>query len=232
MYGGFYWDWTYGLIVIGFLICSFASARFSSTVNRYSQIHAYSGYTGAQAASRILQYAGIPNVQVRPTRGNWSDHYDPRNKTVNLSETVYQSTSLAALCVAAHECGHAIQHEKNYGPLTARSLIYPVAAWGSRLAWPLFFLGLIMSMPPLLHLGILLFTGAVLFNLVTLPVETNASRRALAVLEETGMLTETEIQGGRRVLRAAAMTYLAALAQSLLQLFRLLLLAGGRRRND
>lgn len=233
MYRGYYWwDQTYILIIIGFLICSGASARFHSTVRRYSAVYPYCGMTGAQVAQRILSHAGIYDVQIGRVRGSWSDHYNSGTKMLNLSDTVYGSTSLAAVCVAAHECGHAIQDHKNYVPLRVRHLLHPIASFGSQLSWPLFFIGLIMSMEPLIQLGILLFSAAVLLQLVTLPVETNASRRALAVLRETRILDETELRGGRKVLKAAALTYLAALAQSILQLVRLLALAGGRRRRD
>lgn len=233
MPGYYYWgDSTYILILIGFLICAGASGKFRSTVNRYSKVYAYCGMTGAQAAQRILSYAGIYDVRIGHVRGSWSDHYNSRTKELNLSDTVYSSTSLAALCVAAHECGHAIQDSRNYAPLRIRHMLHPIASFGSQLSWPIFFIGLIMSAEPLIQAGILLFTAAVLLQLVTLPVETNASRRALSILQETGILEDSELRGGKKVLRAAALTYLAALAQSILQLVRLLAIAGGRRRND
>jgi Zn-dependent membrane protease YugP len=163
--------------------------------------------------------------------GSLTDHYDPRNKTLALSQDVYGRTSIAAVCVAAHECGHAIQHEKNYAPLNIRSAIVPVANIGSSLSWPIFLLGLLLSVPSLLTVGILLFSFAVLFQLVTLPVEFNASKRALKMLESTGILSTQENSGARKVLTAAALTYVAALASSVLQLFRLIILAGGRRRD-
>ena len=176
--------------------------------------------------------AGITDVQVRAIPGSLTDHYDPRNKTVNLSQDIYGQTSLAAVGVAAHECGHAIQHALNYGPLEVRSALVPAANLGSSLSWPLFLIGLIAGIRPLTTAGIVLFSLAVLFQLVTLPVEINASSRALKMLQSTGILGMDETKGARKVLTAAAMTYVAALAASILQLLRLLILAGGRRRDD
>lgn len=233
MYGyGFYYDRTYILLIIGMLLSLAASAKLKSTFARYRSVRNASGLTGEQAARRILQAAGITDVQVRTVRGSLTDHYDPRTKTVNLSQDIYGQTSLAAVGVAAHECGHAIQHATHYAPLEIRSAIVPAANLGSQLSWPLFFIGLIMSIRPLLTAGIVLFSLAVLFQLVTLPVEINASSRALHMLEATGILGSDENRGARKVLTAAAMTYVAALAGSVLQLFRLLILAGGRRNDD
>ena len=164
--------------------------------------------------------------------GELTDHYDPRAKVLRLSDSTYGSNSVAAVCVAAHECGHAIQHQKGYGPLVLRSTLVPAANIGSSLSWPIFVAGLIFSMRPLLMLGILLFGLAVIFQLVTLPVEFNASSRAIRILEGNGMLGESEITGAKKVLRAAAMTYVASLASSILQLLRLVILAGGNRRDD
>ena len=233
MYGyGFYYDRTYILLIIGMLLSLAASAKLKSTFARYRSVRNVSGLTGEQAARRILQAAGITDVQVRTVRGSLTDHYDPRTKTVNLSQDIYGQTSLAAVGVAAHECGHAIQHATHYAPLEIRSAIVPAANLGSQLSWPLFFIGLIMSIRPLITAGIVLFSLAVLFQLVTLPVEINASSRALHMLEATGILGSDENRGARKVLTAAAMTYVAALAGSVLQLFRLLILAGGRRNDD
>ena len=187
------------------------------------------GMTGAEAAQQVLHAAGIFDVQIRHVRGNLTDHYDPRNKTLNLSDSTFSSNSVAAVCVAAHECGHAVQDQKKYGPLVLRSTLVPLANFGSQLSWPVFIAGLIFSLQPLVMAGIILFLLAVLFQLVTLPVEFNASSRALRILEDTGMLGSQEMTGAKKVLRAAAMTYVAALASSLLQLLRLILLA---RRND
>nr|WP_177297808.1 zinc metallopeptidase [uncultured Blautia sp.] len=233
MYGyGFYYDRTYILLIIGMLLSLAASAKLKSTFARYRSVRNASGLTGEQAARRILQAAGITDVQVRAVHGSLTDHYDPRTKTVNLSQDIYGQTSLAAVGVAAHECGHAIQHATHYAPLEIRSAIVPAANLGSQLSWPLFFIGLIMSIRPLITAGIVLFSLAVLFQLVTLPVEINASSRALHMLEATGILGSDENRGARKVLTAAAMTYVAALAGSVLQLFRLLILAGGRRNDD
>lgn len=233
MYGyGFYYDRTYILLIIGMLLSLAASAKLKSTFARYRSVRNASGLTGEQAARRILQAAGITDVQVRAVRGSLTDHYDPRTKTVNLSQDIYGQTSLAAVGVAAHECGHAIQHATHYAPLEIRSAIVPAANLGSQLSWPLFFIGLIMSIRPLITAGIVLFSLAVLFQLVTLPVEINASSRALHMLEATGILGSDENRGARKVLTAAALTYVAALAGSVLQLLRLLILAGGRRNDD
>lgn len=231
---GYYWrfDPTYLLIIIGMLLSLAASAKLKSTFAVYRGRRSASGLTGAEAARRILNAAGITDVQIVPVSGSLTDHYDPRSKTVRLSEDIYGQTSLAAVGVAAHECGHAIQHHIDYAPLSIRSALVPVANFGSTLSWPLFFAGLIFSIQPLLTLGIVLFSFAVLFQLVTLPVELNASSRALHMLESTGILSRGENSGARKVLRAAALTYVAALASSILQLLRLIILAGGRRSDD
>ena len=187
---------------------------------------------GREAAMRILHQAGIYDVTVRHVSGKLTDHYDPRTKTVNLSDAVYDSTSVAAIGVAAHECGHAVQHNTDYVPLKVRSAIVPAANLGSQLFWPLFLIGLIFSLPMLVKAGIWLFVLALAFQVVTLPVEFDASRRALKMLSEGGMVTETEHDGVKKVLWAAAMTYVAAVIGSLLQLLRLLVLSGAFRRND
>ena len=231
---GYYWrfDPTYLLIIIGMLLSLAASAKLKSTFAVYRGRRSASGLTGAEAARRILNAAGITDVQIVPVKGSLTDHYDPRSKTVRLSEDIYGQTSLAAVGVAAHECGHAIQHHIDYAPLSIRSALVPVANFGSTLSWPLFLAGLIFSIQPLLTLGIVLFSFAVLFQLVTLPVEFNASSRALHMLESTGILSRDENSGARKVLRAAALTYVAALASSILQLLRLIILAGGRKSDD
>ena len=226
-----YWDSTYILVVIGAVICMIASARVKTTFNKYSAYRSMSGMTGAQAAERILHAAGIYDVRVQHVSGNLTDHYNPANKTLNLSDSVCNQTSVAAVGVAAHECGHAIQDAINYAPLNIRSAIVPAANIGSQLSWPLFIAGLIFSIRPLVTLGIVLFSLAVLFQLVTLPVEVNASSRALKMLESTGILGADEKKGARKVLTAAALTYVAALAASILQLLRLIILAGGRDRD-
>lgn len=225
------YDPTVLLLVIGMILSLLASAKLKSTFSVYRRIGSMSGMTGAQAAQRILQRAGIYDVTVVPIRGELTDHYNPATKQLCLSEPIYNKTSLAAVGVAAHECGHAVQHATGYGPLSFRSALVPVANFGSSLSWPLFFVGLIMSYRPLLLAGILLFSAAVLFQLVTLPVEFNASSRALRLLEEDGILAQQEVRGARKVLTAAALTYVAALASSILQLLRLIILAGGRDRD-
>lgn len=236
MYGyryGFYGiDGTYILILLGVIISLAAQTKLKSTVARFRRVRSASGLRGCDVAIRILRFAGIMDVQVVPISGSLTDHYDPRTRKVCLSEDVYAQTSLVAVGVAAHECGHAIQHARNYAPLGMRSAIVPVANLGSQLSWPVFLAGLIFSLRPLLTAGILLFSLAVLFQLITLPVEFNASARALQMLEGTGILSHEEKNSARKVLTAAALTYVAALASSLLQLLRLIILAGGRRRND
>ena len=228
---GYYFDPTYFLLIIGMLLSMADSVRVKSTFAIYSRVRSASGLTGAEAARRILRMAGITDVTVVPISGSLTDHYDPRNKQLALSQDVYDRTSVAAIGVAAHECGHAIQDAQNYVPLNLRSAIVPVANIGSTLSWPLFLAGLILSIRPLLTLGILLFSFAVLFQLVTLPVEFNASSRALKMLGSSGMLGTDEVKGAKKVLTAAALTYVAALASSILQLLRLIILAGGRDRD-
>ena len=233
-YSYYYWgfDPTYILVLIGAVICLVASARVKSTYNKYASYRSMSGMTGAQAAERILHSAGIYDVSVQHVSGNLTDHYNPSNKTLNLSDSVYGSTSVAAVGVAAHECGHAVQHNTDYVPLKVRSAIVPVANLGSQLFWPLFLIGLIFSLPMLVKAGIWLFVLALAFQVVTLPVEFDASRRALKMLGADGMITETQHNGVKKVLWAAAMTYVAAVIGSLLQLLRLLVLSGAFRRND
>ena len=228
---GYYFDPTYILLIIGMILSLAASARVKSTFAIYSRVRSASGLTGAEAARRILRMAGITDVVVVPISSSLTDHYDPGTKKLALSQDVYDRTSVAAIGVAAHECGHAIQHAQNYAPLTIRSAIVPAANIGSTLSWPLFLAGLIFSIRPLLTLGILLFTLAVLFQVVTLPVEFNASSRALKMLGSSGMLGTDEVRGAKKVLTAAALTYVAALASSILQLLRLIILAGGRDRD-
>jgi Zn-dependent membrane protease YugP len=228
----FYFDGTYILVLIGIVLCLAASANVKSTFNKYSRIGNASGLTGAQAAEKILQASGIYDVRIERIQGQLNDHYDPRTKALRLSDSVYGQTSVAAIGVAAHECGHAIQHENSYIPLKIRGLLVPAANFGSAAAWPLIIIGVIVSgLQPLINLGIFLFSLAVLFQLVTLPVEFNASRRALARLDETGILYGNELSQTKKVLSAAALTYLAGAAASILQLLRLILLFGGRDRD-
>lgn len=233
--GYYYWDPTYILVVIGAVICMIASARVKGTFNKYSQLRSMSGMNGAQVAQRVLQEAGIYDVQVRHVSGSLTDHYDPRTKTVNLSDPVYNATSVAALGVAAHECGHAIQHAKSYAPLSIRSALVPIANFGSMLAWPVILIGLLFntrSSGLIIDIGILLFSAAVLFQLVTLPVEFDASRRALVMLRTQGILADDELKYTRRVLKSAALTYVASAAAAILQLLRIILITNGRRRDD
>ncbi|MGN0142375.1 MAG: zinc metallopeptidase [Roseburia sp.] len=231
----YYWDPTYILVVIGAVICLIASARVKSTFNKYAKYRSMSGMTGAQAAERILNAAGIYDVTIQRVSGNLTDNYNPMRKTLNLSDSVYNSTSVAAVGVAAHECGHAIQHQQSYLPLTLRSAIVPVANIGSTLAWPLILIGLFINSSTgsfIINLGIICFSFAVIFQLVTLPVEFNASSRALRMLQERGILSESEIPYTRKVLSAAALTYVASAAAAILQLLRLVLLFGGRNKDD
>lgn len=233
--GYYYWDPTYILVVIGAVICMIASARVKGTFNKYSQLRSMSGMNGAQVAQRVLQAAGIYDVQVRHVSGSLTDHYDPRTKTVNLSDPVYNATSVAALGVAAHECGHAIQHAKSYAPLSIRSALVPIANFGSMLAWPVILIGLFFntrSSGLIIDIGILLFSAAVLFQLVTLPVEFDASRRALVMLRTQGILADDELKYTRRVLKSASLTYVASAAAAILQLLRIILITNGRRRDD
>ena len=231
----YFYDWTYFLVIIGAIICMIASARVNSTFKKYSKYRSMTGMTGAQAAERILNYAGIYDVTIQHVSGNLTDHYNPKQKTLNLSDPVYNSTSVAAIGVAAHECGHAIQHATHYAPLSIRGALVPVANFGSSISWPLIIVGLFMRGDMaafLINIGILLFSAAVLFQIVTLPVEINASRRAMNILEGTGMLYPDEAGKARSVLRAAALTYVASAASAILQLLRLLILTRGRRNDD
>lgn len=220
--------WPLFLLAIAFSM--YAQFKVSSTFNKYSKVGAVSGRTGAQVARDLLNYYHLESVPVEITQGQLTDHYDPRNKVLRLSPDVYHGHSLAALGVAAHETGHAVQHANVYFPLHMRNAIFPLANIGSNLALPLFFIGLLFGGNTfLMDLGILLFAGAVAFSVLTLPVEFNASGRALAMLDAGGYLRRgEEINGARKVLSAAAMTYVAATAMSLLQLLRLLVMRGGR----
>ena len=230
----FYYDPTYILVIIGAVICLAASGRVKSVFGRYSQVRSHSGMTGREAAEKILRANGIYDVQVQHVAGNLTDHYDPRSKILRLSDATYQSASVAAIGVAAHECGHAVQHHVGYAPLKIRGALVPVANFGSMAAWPLIIMGLFIngrSSLLLINLGILLFSAAVLFQIVTLPVEFNASKRAVQVLEKTGMLYPEEVTATKKVLGAAALNYVASAASMILQLLRLLILTGNRR-ND
>lgn len=232
MYYGFGFDYTYTLVLLGVIICMLASAKMNAAFRKYARVQSHNRLTGHEAAERILRSQGIYDVRVDRISGNLTDHYDPRNKVLRLSDATYNSTSVAAIGVAAHECGHALQHARGYAPLSIRSALVPVANFGSSIAWPLIIFGLFiggdMSLM-LLNLGILAFSLAVLFQIVTLPVEFNASSRALKLLGSNGMLYESEVRDVRKVLTAAALTYVASAASAILQLLRILILTSGRR---
>ncbi|NLK73809.1 MAG: zinc metallopeptidase [Clostridiales bacterium] len=228
----YYFDPTYVLVLIGVVLSLMASAMVKSTFNKYSHVRSMSGMTGAEVAQRILHSSGIYDVQIQRVSGNLTDHYDPRNKVLRLSDSVYGQSSVAAIGVAAHECGHAIQHDRSYVPLKVRGALVPVVNFGSAISWPLILIGLVLAQSQtLVYLGIFLFSFAVLFQLVTLPVEFNASKRAIAKLGETGILNGEELSHSKKVLNAAALTYVAAAAASILQLLRLIILFGGRDRD-
>lgn len=228
----FFWDPTYIFVLIGAAICLIASARMKSTFHKYQAIPSNSGMTGRDAAERILQQNGLYDVQIQPVSGDLTDHYDPRTKTISLSTATYKSTSVAAIGVAAHECGHALQHAKGYLPLGMRGALLPVAKFGSMLAWPIIIAGFFIggeSALLLIDIGIILFSAAVLFQIITLPVEFNASSRALKALTASGILDEKEVGDSKKVLSAAALTYVAGAAAMILQLLRLLVLRDRRR---
>lgn len=230
---GMYWDPTYILIIIGMLLSLAASASVRSAMSKYKKVRCSTGLTGAMAAEQILQREGIMDVTIECMEDADGDHYDPRTKTVRLSRDVYRGSTITAVAVAAHECGHAIQHSQSYAPLSIRAAMVPVVNLASNLSMPLILLGVFLSWNMvLIQLGIFAFSGAVLFQLVTLPVEFNASSRALAKISQYGLLAESESQGCKKVLRAAAFTYVAAAAATMLQLLRLVLLFGGGRRRD
>lgn len=236
-YGGYYgmrFDPTYWLVIIGAILCIVAQMRVSTTFRKYSKIRSRSGMTGAQAAQRILELSGIYDVRIEHIRGELTDHYDPSAKILRLSDATYGSTSVAAIGVAAHECGHAVQHHKEYAPLKIRTALVPAANIGSKLGIPIILLGVLLGMNQLfIQIGIWVFALAVLFQVVTLPVEFNASGRALSMLGSYGLMENDETRGCRKVLGAAALTYVAAAASSILQLLRLILLFGNNsRRRD
>lgn len=230
---GYYMDPTYILVLIGVVISLWASAKVKTTYSKYSRVRSMSGLTGAQVADQILRANGIYDVRIEHVSGELTDHYDPKNRVLRLSDVVYNSTSVAALGVAAHECGHAVQDDRDYFPLRFRNALVPVANFGTQAAWPIILVGLLFTSSSfLINLGILLFSLGVLFQLVTLPVEFDASRRAIQILGNTGILYGDEIRDTKKVLSAAAMTYVAAAAASILSLLRLLILFGGRRNRD
>lgn len=227
----FYWDSTYLLVIIGFVISMLASAMVDSAMSKYHKVSNSTGITGAECARRILDNEGLYQVQVEELGSDKGDHFDPSANAVRLSRKNYHGRTLTAMGVAAHECGHAIQHAKGYAPLNIRSALVPVVNIGSRLGMPLILLGVLLSWnQTLIQIGIWAFASAVVFQLVTLPVEFNASARAVAKVEQYGLLTSDETRGCRKVLTAAAMTYVAATASAGLQLLRLVLLFGGNNR--
>lgn len=224
-------NYYYIILVLPMILLSvIASVKVKSTFNKYSAFHSLRGLTGAQAASEVLRFYGISNVAVEQVAGELTDHYDPKSNVIRLSDKVYNSTSVAAIGVACHEAGHAAQYAEGYAPVKLRSVIYPACSIGSRIGFPLAILGLVFSFDFLVTLGIAFFGLAVFFQLVTLPVEFNASRRAVRVIDETGILQTEEIKGVKKVLTAAALTYVASLAVSLANLLRLVLLTNRRRR--
>ena len=230
MYGYYGIDYTYLVLVVPALIISLiAQFRVKSAFSRYSQERCVSGLTGAETARRILAQNGINDIRIEHIAGDLTDHYSPTEKVIRLSDSVYNAQTIAAVGVAAHECGHAVQYAVGYAPIKLRNAIIPVTNIGSTLSFPLLLIGLLLNFQPLVLVGIALFSLVTLFQLLTLPVEFDASRRALKTIDERGMLTQEEYAGAKKVLTAAAMTYVAALLTSLAQLLRLLLLYGRRR---
>ncbi len=233
----FYFDWTYLYLVLPCVLLSlWASSRVNSTFQKYSKQISLRRITGADAAQRVLRANGVSGVNIQRVSGNLTDHYDPKTNVIRLSDSVYDSASVAAIGVACHEAGHAVQYAQSYGPIKLRAAIIPVTNFGSRLAMPLILLGLLLSAfaetsYTLVYLGIACFSLSIVFQLVTLPVEFNASRRALQAIENSEILTEDEQRGAKKTLSAAAMTYVAATAVALANLLRLLVLFGGRRRS-
>ncbi len=234
MYGyGYYgYDWTYLLVIVAAIFSLIAQWKVKSTYSKYAKVRSMTNMTGREAAERILAHAGIQGIEIRHVSGTLTDHYNPANQTVNLSDAVYDSTSVAAVSVAAHECGHVMQHHEGYTPITIRSKLVPIANFGSYAAWPLILLGLFFNngmSTLIIEIGILLFSASVLFQLVTLPVEFDASRRADETLQELGILSHDEARMTKKVLGAAALTYVAAAATAIIQLLRLLLILNRRR---
>ena len=238
MYYYYGFDWTYVVLVLPCILLSlWASANVNSTFKRYSGQYSRRGLTGAQAAERVLRSNGVTNVRIERVSGNLTDHFDPRSNVIRLSDNVYGNTSTAAIGVACHEAGHAVQYAQDYAPIRIRSAVIPATNLGSKLAMPLILLGLLFGLKGdlsyfLVYLGIGCFGLSLVFQLVTLPVEFDASRRAMAAIAQSELLTEEEQRGARKTLSAAALTYVAATAVALSQLLRLLVLFGGRRKND
>ncbi|MCR4566542.1 MAG: zinc metallopeptidase [Pseudobutyrivibrio sp.] len=228
---GMGFDWTMILVIIGAVISGIAALNVKSTYNKFNKIKTNGGLTSNQVAEHMLRAAGIYDVRIERVRGNLTDHYSPTEKVLRLSDAVYGRATIAAVGVAAHECGHAIQHQEGYSPLKLRSMSVPLARIGSWVSWPVIIIGLLIGSTPLAKLGIILFTFVVLFQLVTLPVEFDASARALRILEQDRILDDMEHRGATKVLKAAAMTYVAALFTTILQLVRLIYIVNGRSRD-
>lgn len=233
----YYYDWTILLIIPAAIFSFYAQFKVSNTFKKYSKTGNSRGYTGAEVARQLLRYAGITDVSVERVRGSLTDHYDPRDKVLRLSDSVYDSTSIAALGVAAHETGHAVQHDKGYVPLSLRNSVLPVASLGSKMATPLIFLGILLASVTasdigflVIQAGIIMFAAVVAFQIITLPVEFNASSRAIGMLDEYGFLTGDEIRPAKRVLSAAAMTYVAAVAVAVANLLRFIVIANNQRK--
>lgn len=227
----FYFDWTMLILIPGILIASYAQMKVYANYNKYSQVQSEKCMTGAEVARQILSSNGLSHIAVQHVDGELSDHYDPRSKVVRLSDNVFESTSLAAVAIAAHECGHAIQDAQEYQPMRMRSVIAPWANVGTQLSWILLFAGIILGYFDLSIVGACIFGVVVLFQLITLPVEFNASARALDILDSQGILYSHELPGAKRVLSAAAFTYVAALITAILTMVRLIIMALSFRRN-
>lgn len=225
---GYGFDPTFIILLPAIILAAYAQSKVNSTFNKYLRVRSSNGYTGYEVARRLLDYHGLNDVPIELIPGRLSDHYDPRKRVLRLSRDVYESSSIASVGVAAHECGHAIQHQEGYAPLVVRNTIAPVAAFGSRAAWFFIIGGFIFSQMNLIDIGILLFAAAVVFQVITLPVEFNASSRAIALLESNGLVPQNELRPAREVLSAAALTYIAAALSAVLQLARLFLIRGRR----
>ena len=225
----YYWDPTYVLVIAAMLLSMFASFGVNATFNKYKKQRTARNITGAEAARRVLDMNGLQHIRIERISGNLTDHFDPKAGVIRLSDATYDDTSVAAVGVAAHEAGHAVQHAVGYAPIKIRNSIIPVVNIGNALSMPLFLIGLLLNMLGLAYLGVILFSLTLVFQVVTLPVEFNASRRAIAILDNSMMLYEDEIKPAKKVLKAAAMTYVAAVAATALQLLRFLLIIGSRR---
>ena len=230
MYYGYGFDWTYLVFILpALLISMWAQLKVSSSFSKYSKVRNMRGLTGAQTAEYILRVYGVTGVRIEHISGELTDHYDPSANVIRLSDAVYGATTVSAIGVAAHETGHALQYAQGYAPIKLRAAVIPASRIGSLASWPLLLIGILLSMRPLIWLGIAFFALATLFQVLTLPVEFNASSRALKAIDQWGILSEEEYSGAKNVLTAAALTYVAALLTSLMQLLRLVLLFGNRR---